>query len=484
VSAVHNFRAEKLLLCTLLEKKHLRQDFYHRLQPELFGTSVGREICERMLALSTYGKEIPTCGVMTEDPGLSEESRIILKLDRTDREKIKAIHRGDVESLIEQLVYFYQKRVVYEAVKHASEKLNTDAMIDMQEVRQEVQASFSQMDNLGPKDEGIRALGRDGNMDDAYLREHLKEGGHKSVLKTAFPSIDDRATWSRGNMIMLTAMRGHGKSVLVKSLGLRHFQQQNHSVFICSMEMEEWEYVARAMSEITKVPHDKFRRQSVSKAELDNILDVRRCVDELGMEKNARWTLKTVKSPNYTPALLHQELKHQGYDVVIVDYLNLFKRGKRELWDAIYDHTKYLKMMAKDLGVLLYVVGQLNEEGRAKYAKAAEEDADAWIYWSLEPGQPIVKFFHGKARHYPPFSFKLVFDGRFVAFKDHQEFEDKDDPKRNAKLKKELTIIRQASEEHASTVTANMEEVLADRKKANPTLNKGKRGSREKRRQE
>jgi len=128
------------------------------------------------------------------------------------------------------------------------------------------------------------------------------------------------------------------------------------------------------------------------------------------MKKRCRWALRTVSSPTYTPTQLHNELRHQGYDVVIIDYLNLFKQVHKDLWQSLYMHTKYLKMMAKELGVLVYVLAQLNDEGRAKYGKAAEEDADAWLYWDIQVGSPRVQIFHGKARHYKPYPFELIFD--------------------------------------------------------------------------
>jgi len=46
-------------------------------------------------------------------------------------------------------------------------------------------------------------------------------------------------------------------------------------------------------------------------------------------------------------------------------------------------------------------------------------NCDAWIYWEINLGSPSTKFFHGKARHYPPFSFELWFDGARSRFVEH-----------------------------------------------------------------
>jgi replicative DNA helicase len=420
-------KAELFMLCAMIERRNLRPYSYSKLSPEMFGSKVGREVFERMLVLHDRGQEVKSIVVMSHDPGLTNSAQTMLKLDDRERHRVRNLVKSDVDQMLDTLRYYFKKRVVYEVVKDTTEKLSGTREVDMRgEVQGRLHTALAEMDQFDDLSQAYTHIGKGGNLSDAEIIEHLRKDKSK-VLKTGFSSYDERGHLSRGNLMLLTAQKGQGKSLLAKSLGVSMFYQ-NYNVCTVNLEMEKWEYLYRLFAEVSPYSHDELRKgwewTNKGKKKIDKILSQRRSLDFRGMSHDCRWSLRTVNSPTFTPQKLHQELKHQGYHVVIIDYINLFKRVQRDLWDSIYQHSKYLKMMAKDLNCLVVVLGQLTEEGRAKYARAAEEDADVWLHWELNRGQPIVKFFHGKARHYNPFSFELVFDGRKVRFVEKDELED------------------------------------------------------------
>jgi replicative DNA helicase len=427
---LYNAPSEKLLVCALLERPDLRRNAVQHVHEHLFGDKNSREVYERMLAIQEQGRKVPTVGVMAQDPGLTPAAQTLLKLDPRDRVKLQNFRTSDIDHCLDQVRYYYKVRVLYEMSKYVGETFEGNAIANMDEVQAEIHERMLTMDVFDEVTQNLQIIGHGANIGDDYMREHLSEKTVKTI-PTGLGVIDDRAKWTKGNMILLTAKRGQGKSLLAKSLGLSHFRQ-GQNVMTVNLEMEKWEYLCRLFAETTPFTHDELRA-GLNDKDVKKALGCKKRLDLEGMrfrvpkdpsdpeceemiKQPCRWALRTITRPNYTPAQLHNELRHQGYQVVIIDYINLFKQVHKDLWQSLYAHTKYLKMMAKDLGILLYVLAQLTDDGRAKYARAAEEDSDAWLYWEINRGNPKCKFFHGKARHYKPYSFPLVFDYHNLAF--------------------------------------------------------------------
>lgn len=413
---LYNAPSEKLLVCALLERPDLRRHTAQHMHEDLFGDRTTREVYERMIAIQHQGKTVPSVGVMAQDPGLTSAAQTLLKLDPRDRVKLQNFRPTDIDHCLDQVRYYYKVRVLYEMNKYVAETFESNAVANMEEVQAEIHQRMLTMDVFDEVSQNLKHIGHGANISDEYMWEHLSKKTLRTI-PTGYSVIDDRAKWTRGNMILLTAKRGQGKSLLAKSLGLSHFRM-GQNVMTVNLEMEEWEYLCRLFAETTPFTHDDLRA-GLSDKDVKIAIGHKKRLDhegriwedpETGERHPCRWSLRTITRPNYTPAQLHNELRHQGYHVVILDYINLFKQVHKDLWQSLYAHTKYLKMMAKDLGILLYVLAQLSDEGRAKYARAAEEDSDAWLYWEINRGNPECKFFHGKARHYKPYSFPLIFD--------------------------------------------------------------------------
>jgi replicative DNA helicase len=412
---LYNQTSERLLVCALLERPRLRRHVMRHMHENLFGFKPARDVYIRMVALQEQGKKVPTVGVMSQDPGLSSAAQTLLKIGPRDRVRLQNFRETDIDHCLDQVRYYYRVRVLYEMNKWVAEQFETPAMADIPEVQAEIQQRLLTLDVFDEVSQNTAHVGHGANITDAEFREALSEKTIKTI-PTGYQVIDDRAKWGKGNMVLLTAKRGQGKSLFAKSLGLSHFRQ-GQNVLTVNLEMEKWEYLTRLFAETTPFTHDELRGGLKDK-DLEIALGHKKRLDAAGMLRKPpnRWSLRTIRQPDYTPAQLHNELRHQGYHVVIIDYLNLFKQVHKDLWQSLYAHTKYLKMMAKDLGILLYVLAQLTDDGRAKYARAAEEDSDAWLFWEINRGNPECKFFHGKARHYKPYSFPLVFDYFSMAF--------------------------------------------------------------------
>jgi hypothetical protein len=235
--------------------------------------------------------------------------------------------------------------------------------------------------------------------------------------------------------------------------------------------MSDWEYMLRVFCPETPHSHEDLRKGFRSRKNIDTVIQAKKNLDAFGRENGCRWTLSTIRTPNFSPQQLHQELRHQGYDVLIIDYLNFLHMGKRELWENIYASTKYIKTMAADLNILVYLVAQLNDDEHAKYGRAAEEDANAWIHWTMYPGNPEVHFFHGKARNTPPFSFDLIFDTRKMEFVDPSCCSEK----RMDRIRKEAETLAEEIASRKALRNSERSRVEGPKEKKNDYRGKGRR---------
>ena len=254
---LYNAPSEKLLVCALLERPDLRRNAVQHVHEHLFGDKNSREVYERMLAIQEQGRKVPTVGVMAQDPGLTPAAQTLLKLDPRDRVKLQNFRTSDIDHCLDQVRYYYKVRVLYEMSKYVGETFEGNAIANMDEVQAEIHERMLTMDVFDEVTQNLQIIGHGANIGDDYMREHLSEKTVKTI-PTGLGVIDDRAKWTKGNMILLTAKRGQGKSLLAKSLGLSHFRQ-GQNVMPVNLELEKWEYLCRLFAETTPFTHDELR---------------------------------------------------------------------------------------------------------------------------------------------------------------------------------------------------------------------------------
>ena len=462
--------AERFLIYAILEQADIRRIMLPHLDERLFGLEAARAIFSRITTLLGTGKPIPKVRVMAMDPGLNRAAQQLLQPDEEDIIRARTWGDNEAKHALETLKHYYQVRTIYEMGKSLLEELDSSAKMDVEEVVAASQRALVEVHRFS-EESTTKTLGMGGDISDKYILRNLKRD-RGEIIPTGFPALDSKiGGWRRGNLILLTAMRGKGKSVFAKSLGTNMFYKKQ-DVYTCNLEMQEWEYLVRWFAETTKFAQRALRQGFVDRAAMMEVVKFKRRIDAWGQENECRWTLDTIKKPKFGPAQLHNILKHQGYDVVIIDYLSLLDAGRKELWENIYASTKYLKMMAKDLNAIVIVLGQLNDDNRAKYARAGEEDADVWIYWDIVPGSHIVHMKHGKARDYDPFRFDLYFDGAKTRFLDPAGIQGADGKLKPIPQKTMERIQRQAKEAGDRIRAQEAEERLARERLAPPKRGK------------
>lgn len=218
--------------------------------------------------------------------------------------------------------------------------------------------------------------------------ENKKFGDNENLVPTGLPSVDAffNGGFERGNVVIVAGRPSMGKTAFATSLALP--MADNFNVLMFSMEMSEREITRRCCASLGSVPsnwltgatdanNDEYWKNLTEFGEAHAYK--RFWVDDRGLlsVSQIRQTCKRHKR------------KH-GLDVVVIDYLGLMNikadKGSTRA-QAIGEVTAQLKAMAKDLGVVLILLHQLNRGNTERNDKrpnmsdlrdsgAIEQDAD------------------------------------------------------------------------------------------------------------
>jgi replicative DNA helicase len=439
---MYAMKSERSILLALLDHDRASAYICKRLaDPNEFGFAPHRKIYQRYLYLLKAGKAPRGSLSFMEDPGLDDEARGALDVKDSVREQAARLGKADVKQFLETLTYYRRKRILHATCLKVGEELDSDQEIDIDALARTLQSGATKALNSDSVSSQT-TLGARATLHRAEVLQAMKPNSNE-ILKTGIRVIDERiGGFARTNMVAISAPRGGGKSVLAKTLALSHFYQ-GQSVYVANLEMGKWEYLTRLFAETTDFLHAELRQGLPS---LEDRKKVAKSLDEInafGHAHNCRLTLDTVQDPKFTPEKMLQSLVNQGYDIVIVDYVNMFYGEHKDVWQNVYNASKFCKGIAKRLKCVVYLLTQLTDDDQAKYARALEEDADAWFMWRYVPGDPTVPIENKKGRSYDPFTASLVWDRTKTLFVDRRDLS-----------AKEYLRIEAAAQAHAREVVA------------------------------
>lgn len=242
--------------------------------------------------------------------------------------------------------------------------------------------------------------------------EALQSGTETPGIPTHLPALD---RWLNGGLrpgyvYVLAARPSVGKSSFSAQIAL-NVARDGHGVLFLSQEMPDGEVADRVVSNIGRVDYSALL---TGQMEAEHWTRAAEALDVLG-----RLPLHVDDQPGLT--LLDVRMKLQqtaGVKVVVLDYIQLMSGGSRRS-DAnrnaeIEEISRGLKALAKDFGVAMVLLSQLNRqvESRAnrrptladlRDSGAIEQDADVvmflWPVRDLEgEGRKIVGLCLGKNR--------------------------------------------------------------------------------------
>lgn len=234
---------------------------------------------------------------------------------------------------------------------------------------------------------GILDLDRPGAAEVSDTRESLLEaldgieacqlGGS---LSTGFADFDRKLKIRPGNLIVLAARPGGGKSTFALNIACnvaryREETSAGKKVLIHSMEMSRAELMSLALSRAARIDSQRlFEQATITPAEWERIAAEG---DKIGRNGNLLFNTQYA-SLSAICSITRKQHRKNKLAIVVVDYLqlvkNIKKHGTRE--NEVSEISGTLKSLAQELEVPILALSQLNRESVKKDAPRRGRDAD------------------------------------------------------------------------------------------------------------
>ena len=198
---------------------------------------------------------------------------------------------------------------------------------------------------------------------------------------------------SDGELVILGGRPGSGKTTFALNMAVK-MARKHQKVLFFSLEMSELAIHEKVVSILS----DKKISQNMSEFDFEKIVSTSRKVKEL-------LPLKVIDKAAVTPSYIYstcvREKEKNGLDVVFVDHMNIMKGLKSKYsnrYEEVTDISGQLKRLAKDLGVPVICLTQLNRNLESRAIKAPTL-ADLRESGSIEQDADLVMFVYRPEYH-------------------------------------------------------------------------------------
>jgi len=380
------------------------QDLFYDFPEDLFSSEVNRNIYRIMKFIREDGKDI--------DPYLikliAKENNLNIGGDEYIDVLLSSQYSSrNFEDYIHDLERNYKKRKLFDLSLYIRDALIDDTSED--NVSDIIISEIEKLRSIGKVN--IESLS-DSSLDLFEKIAYEVENGILPGFSSGFQKIDAITSGIRpGNLWVIAGRPGMGKSSWLISSA----RNTDYNKIIFSLEMSKEEFLEREFSIGSGVPLIKIRSRSLSKKELDLVKDAATNF------KNRDDIFLTTKV--FGLSALEREIrsvvKHNDVKVVYIDYVQLLAERNNESTHEIGRISRKLKLLARELGIGIILLSQLNRNVELRDNKRPilsdlrqsgnlEEDADIVgflyrdeYYDKNSKDKDVVEFIIAKQRNGP-----------------------------------------------------------------------------------
>lgn len=215
-----------------------------------------------------------------------------------------------------------------------------------------------------------------------------------TFYKTGFRDLDKYISWQPGDLNVIGARPGQGKTAIGVQLGIKHAQENNQAVIFFSKEMYSEDIVKRILSSESMVQSRKFKN-----SELLDVKEYERLYSSLGVLDNTDFCIDD--SSYMTPSYIKQKtrefaaLNKDKHILVIIDYLQILDHEDKSAnsYERVTKISTELKAIAKDLGVTVLALAQLNR-GNQNRADSLPKASDLRDSGKIEQDASVILLLH------------------------------------------------------------------------------------------
>ena len=362
INLPYNMQAEQSVLGAVLLKPETLTDLVEIIRPEMFYTRQNAQIYSEMLRLFTADQTIDFVtlldAVISDGvfPSADEAKVYLTGLAET----VPSISNVKAYAQIVQEKYLVRQLmgVAKDILQDAGDEPDADLLLENAEQRIYEIRSGRDSSALTPLSSSmVETLT---NLQKISGPDADKYKG----IPTGFRLLDTVLTGlGRGDLIILAARPGMGKTSFALNIATRVAMQQKVPVAIFSLEMTKEQLAQRVLSTEARVLSTKMRTGQLDTDDWTRLglatASLNDC--ELYFDDTSTITVAEMKA---------RARRLKNVDCIIIDYLGLIRSGTKveSRVQEVTEITRSLKLMAKDLNIPVICCAQLSRgtEGRGK----------------------------------------------------------------------------------------------------------------------
>jgi replicative DNA helicase len=271
----------------------------------------------------------------------------------------------------------------------------------------------------------------------ALMENAQKRGGEMVGVPTGFQKLDEMTHGLHpGQLIILAARPAVGKSTLALDIARNAAIRHKKPVIFFSLEMGRAEIAMRLLSAESRIYLQAMRKGNLSDNDWSRIASVRGEINSapLYIDDSPNMTLVEIR------AKCRRLAKRVGLEMIVIDYIQLMTSGKKveSRQQEVSEFSRALKLLAKEIGVPVIAISQLNRNSERSENKkpelshlresgSLEQDADVVVLLHREDmakreeeRDGLAELIVAKQRNGPTGPVMVNFLGQFSKFEDQK----------------------------------------------------------------
>lgn len=400
--------------CVLIDNDSLYK-VYNKLKPQMFASEFCQEAYAEMLAMYDRGENINAISLSQALENHKWSPEVIA--DELKKCTLSAPSSVVIRSYANTVILDYKARTL----KALFQKVSLKAC-DVENAISEVLVRCEELQAGNDiQSKSLKQIVKENR--DNYFNEHVGENG----VKTGFYKLDDcLGNLEGGDVTAVGARPGVGKSAFVTQM-IGQMAKKSYRVGYFNLEMNESQVYERFVARLAELSLTRVRRAKTFLGEEQEKFN--KANDEMsGYDVIISTGSKAVSE-------IRTESRHQRFDVIIIDYLQLIKADRRYSNRAseVGDISKAIKELSMALHVPIILLSQLNRTSEIRDTKEPtmselresgdiEQDASNIILlWNMSEDGKYKGLKVEKQRQGEHMKEGLMFDGEHMKFVERQE---------------------------------------------------------------
>ena len=400
--------------CVLIDNDSMYK-VYNKLKPEMFNTEFCQDAFAEMLAMYDRGENINIVSLSQVLENHKWEPEIIA--EELKECVITAPVSTAMKSYADAVVKDWRARETKNLFQRVSlrpcdiDNSIAEVLTRLEKIKENKSVRSKTMKQIVAENQGN------------YFNEHVGEG----LIKTGFYHTDDcLGGLEGGDITVIGARPGVGKSAIVTQI-IGQMAEKGYNIGYYNLEMNESQVYERFVSRMSEIGLTRVRRaKSFLGGEKESF--------DKANERLSEYSI-TISTGAKSVSEIRTECRHQRYDVIVIDYLQLIKAGRKfsNRASEVGDISKAIKSLAMELHVTIILLSQLNRLSEQKETKEPtmaelresgdiEQDASNIILlWNLDEDGQYKGWKVEKQRQGTHLKEVLQFDGDHMKFIERTE---------------------------------------------------------------